>query len=435
MRQRISIAKEKAPVEKTKTKLVDLEVTKVDFVPAGASQDPNNPAVGAHIKLFKGKDGEPGAEGDVEKLTVLQKIAKLLGINLSEPVAKEAKTFSEEVQAMRARQIFSQLWDYWYALEDSIRSILSDDTVDKKALIMGSVDQFNTTVSQTIETWLNMNPQTVAKATLEIPAEVIERLQKAQTTLGQIITGAEAPKVEPITKNKTETEGLKEMKIDITKVKPEDREFLFKVDFNALDKLSADDKARLEKIKTEAGEEDVNKSKPNPAPAAPITTLPEEVLKNLDPVVKSTIESIMGTAADAVQKAAAAQEVVKQMQEANKVNEYITKARAEYGNIPGIDPAVVGPVMKSLADNNPTALTALETVLKAADAAIKGSSLFKEFGGSRQVATGSAWDKVQKAAEDIRKANPALSMAQAIAKVGDINPQLIAEYEVESEAE
>jgi hypothetical protein len=434
MRRRINIFKGTDPVNKA-TKLVDLEVTKVDFVPAGASQDPDNPGTGAHIKLVKSKEGTAGAGTEPDnqaELTVLQKIAKALGFKIAEPVAKEARTFSEEIQAIKARQIFSQLWDYWYALEGSIRSILTDDTVDRKALIMGSVDQFNVTVSQVIEEWLNMNPETIQKQAPTIPTDRLERLQKAYAALGEIITAPQG--TTPINKNKSETEGIGEMKINITKVKPEDREFLFKLDFNALDKLSAEDAARLAKIKADAGEEE-------PAPvakgtaAAPGLGLPEDVIKALDPSVKAAIDNILKSATDAVATATAAQEVVKQMQDANKTGEFITKARAEYGNIPGVDPVIVGQVMKSLADSNPTALTALDTVLKAADAAIKSSKLFKEFGAAGGGNAGSAWDKITKAAEDIRKANPKLSQAQAIEKVGEINPELIEEYEAEGDQE
>ena len=60
--------------------------------------------------------------------------------------------------------------------------------------------------------------------------------------------------------------------------------------------------------------------------------------------------------------------------------------------------------------------------------ALAQSDLCKNLGG-RNVQTGSAEEKLQKAAQDIRKNNPSLSESQSYVKACEANPELTAEVE------
>ncbi|MCX8070292.1 MAG: hypothetical protein N2738_07290 [Thermodesulfovibrionales bacterium] len=348
-----------------KTKLKDLTVNKIDLVPDGGNQH-------ANIKIFKSKD----------------------------KLKKEAKSFSDNLISQKLRNLSSDLWDYFYALQDSIVSILQDEGAEKESALKTSISQFTTTIEQTVIPW--------AKGI------IFKKKQEEKTKQEEV-----------------------SMKLDLAKIKQEDREFVFKIDFTKLESLSAEDKAKLEKIKEYAGETEepktVEKGKDDGKDGKE-DDKKDDVLKgldDLDPVLKSIILKAQVAADAAEERAKQAEQLAKSLQEATKTNEFIAKAKNEFGSLPGVQPETLGPVLKQLQETDPTALKSLEEVLKAANAVVQKSAAFAEFGSSGLGASGSAWAKIEKAAEDLRKVNPNLTKAQAIEKVGEINPDLLAEYENE----
>ena len=68
-------------------------------------------------------------------------------------------------------------------------------------------------------------------------------------------------------------------------------------------------------------------------------------------------------------------------------------------------------------------------LLDSAVAATAG--IFAEVGkrGSQESANGSAWDKIEKKAAEIRKNEPSLGYHESIDKACAQNPELVAEYE------
>ena len=106
-----------------------------------------------------------------------------------EKACQEATTFSEELQRQRMYKISCELWDYLYALADSISSTLSDDTVDREAVIRASLQQFVETVGNALPVWLSGD--TVEKAGKKIAASRLERLRRCRKILDEIIAEAE----------------------------------------------------------------------------------------------------------------------------------------------------------------------------------------------------------------------------------------------------
>jgi len=102
----------------------------------------------------------------------------------------EASTFAEEMYNLKLCKAEGELWDYLYALYDSIWKTLRDDTVDREAIIRASLQQFVETVGNALPAWLSGD--SVEKAGRKIASDRLEKLKEARRILDEIITEAEA---------------------------------------------------------------------------------------------------------------------------------------------------------------------------------------------------------------------------------------------------
>lgn len=114
-------------------KLKKLSVTSVDLVDQGANPE-------AHVRLFKRKEDEPETDPDARQ----------------EEVEKEVSTFGENFNHELLRTITSQMFDCYYALSDSLSSIICDGTLDTQAkayMMLQSLDEFSNTVRSAAGDW------------------------------------------------------------------------------------------------------------------------------------------------------------------------------------------------------------------------------------------------------------------------------------------
>lgn len=410
-------------------KLKDLEVTKVDFVDAGDNKR-------ADVLLFKHKDGpsepppsepEAGAPGILKRfLTWFAKAAGASAEELDaalEAVEKDATTFDEKLAQRQKRQAADEIWDYCWMLNDSLCSIFWDDEVpdgDKGSKMEASVDEFVVAVKAAIPKWVEGTPARIAK---EQPAITPERLELAKRTyerLGDLIAKAEpaAPAEEPETpprdgeKHPIDKEGVfDDMKIDKSKLTPEEV-------------------AALEAIEKKAGIPDeppvggdtppAPAAAPEPAPTAKAAPAPapvagnddEDIYKGLHPAVRAELERLR-------KQADAAEE--RELQEVAKKYEIIGKKAEE-----------LVPMLKSLKAAGGDAYAQMITVLDASVAAVEKSGIFTEIGksgGASVSGADSAWTQIEKHAEAIQKAAPAMSWAEAVDKACEQHPDLVHEYE------
>ena len=145
------------------TKLKDLSITSTDLVEQGANPD-------AKIRLFKKKNA---SDDDAPSENLLQKaIAALQGVfgrTCSEYerssyaahanqslVQKEAGTFSDEMEERKLREVCSEVWDFTYAIDDSLCSIVFDMDLSedqKRVMMMTSLDEFAETLRTAIPNW------------------------------------------------------------------------------------------------------------------------------------------------------------------------------------------------------------------------------------------------------------------------------------------
>lgn len=404
------------------SKLKDLTVTKVAFVPEGDNK-------GADILLFKSKDGAPATEpaktpplakggektdGAVKKF--FSAIAKALGLQdesvdqAIEEIAKgrDAVTFGEKMDEVKRRKVTSEIWDICYALEESLCSIIIDDEVaeaDKPELMQQSLDEFSAAVKDIIPTWATGKTMSkINKAEHPMTSARLDIVKAAKAKLEAIIAKAEEGSTAKETGGQeptTTTKGVHEdMKIDKSKLTPEE--------LAALDAIEK--KAGIQEAPAPAGTAPTGVEKGVAAPAATEPTPPEgeDIYKGLHPAVKAELERLRKSA-DAAED--------RELGEIAKKYEIIGKKAEE-----------LVPLFKSLKAAGGNAYEQMLTVLDAGVAAVEKSGLFSEI-GKKGNGESNAWVAIEKHADDIQKAMPTITRAQAIDKACEQHPELVHEYE------
>ena len=194
------------------TKLKNLKVKKVDFVDEGANPD-------AHIELFKRKDGKPEEdpkkpkeddeegekqnEGGVMK-RLLSAIAKMVGINpgelnsaIEEIEKGNSESFKEKMAQRKAQKIADEIWDFCYALQSSLCSVLWDEDLDgagATAAMIENLDEFYSVVKDAISQWSDGKVSNIAKNDQEISEEELAVMKSAQVRLNVAIQKASEEK-------------------------------------------------------------------------------------------------------------------------------------------------------------------------------------------------------------------------------------------------
>ena len=159
--------------------------------------------------------------------------------------------------------------------------------------------------------------------------------------------------------------------------------------------------------------------------------LSKEAIAKMDPetqaVVKQLLEENVVTKAEAKE----AKQIAKELKEEKILKEYVKKAE----DLPhlAIEPLKFGPVLKALGEGHPDEFSEIFRVLKAADAAIEKSELFKEVGkaGSGE---SSAEAAVYAKARGLVAKDGDLTFEEAVSKVLEEDPELYEKYEDERQA-
>lgn len=411
-------------------KLKDLLVTKIDFVDAGANPE-------ANIVLFKRKPEGAAAEKKPQTAGgffrgVVAAIAKSVGATeeqidaAMEEIAKgDAVTFGDKMAQRQLRRTADEIWDYCYALEESLCSILRDQEIpaeNKPTLMTQSCAEFTAAVTAAIPKWSAGVPTKVEKAAGQPMTE--ERLQiakEARDRLDDMIAKAEPkkPAGEPETppdegeQDTIDKEGdCKDMKIDKSK-------------------LSAEELAALEAIEKKAG---IPEETPAPAVSATLTDT-GTVAKSAEPTPAPAAAPAVD--ADDIYKGmhpAVAEELKNLRKFRKETEDREIMAVAKKYELLGKKPEELAPVLKSLKAAGGTAYADMIGVLDANLAVVQASPAFTEIGkrggtGSPVCDADAAWAQIEKKAEEIRKSVPTLSYAQAIDKACEQNPDLVQQYE------
>lgn len=156
--------------------------------------------------------------------------------------------------------------------------------------------------------------------------------------------------------------------------------------------------------------------------------LSKEAIAKMDPETQSIVKQLLEENNATKAEAKEARQIAKELKEEKILKEYIEKA----GELPhlAIEPLKFGPVLKALGEGHPGEFEEIFRVLKAADAAIKKSELFKEIGkaGSSESDAEAA---VYAKAKGLVAKDADLNFDEAVAKVLDGDPDLYERYEDE----
>lgn len=349
------------------TKLKDLTVTKVDFVDQGANPD-------AYICLFKRKDGE-----HIEK--------------------KDAKLFTATLEKEERREQAGTVFDYCYALADSLTSIIMDDdlTPDARSTMADqSIKEFS-------ETLKNAGVFTGGKA----PDGIQKSVEMEQARLAFLTKRG-------LTDTLKEKEEHDTMKIDKSKMTPEEAAMLesFEKKYGI-----ADEPAPAAPTNGNAAD-GVAKGAPAPEPAAPEPT-PTAPDGNAD--VRKALTDM--------QEAYSKQ--TKEVEELRKrlEMEQLTQVAKKYEILGKNQTELV----QKLYDYRKAGGTIYDDYIALLDQnldLVNKSHMFSEIGTSRQGDMNSEGMLNAKAAE-IAKSTAGISQAEAIARAFEQNPELAAQYEQE----
>lgn len=426
-----------------KTKLTHLDVNEVSMVDAGANQH-------AHVMLYKNRDGKV-PEGAAQQETAksgLRKLFSAIGkaLNVSQEDVdsavnsiEKADTFSQKMEERKLRRISDEIWDVCYALESSLASIIRDEEVmDKAGMMNQSVDEFTPAIKALITSWAAGKSAQIAKSadgiTVEHMQETAERLEEMieKAGGGQAKTGEAKSNEEIPPSGETEDEsgkdgktqknlegGIPDMKFNEANMTAAD-----KLAFDYLKKNYGIDDGSAGGVEgAENGQEGVSKG---------ITILPvengaQDVQRTQEPAQQGAGEDIYKGLHPAV---AAELKDLRKRAEAAEDAELLNVAK-KY-EIIGKKPEELVPTLKMLKAAGGTAYADMIGTLDSAVSMVENSGVFGEIGkrGNGSAAgAGDAWAKIEKHAEDIRKASPQLSHAEAIDEACVQHPELVAEYE------
>ena len=378
--------------EKKPNVLRNMKISSVSVVDQGANQH-------AHIKVAKRAEGEPEEESGTNPVendeAVFARIGKMIAKALhidkadSEEITRgDAVTFE---QIEDNRELADKIWRITDALNSSLFSILRDKDItgeQKAAMITQTADQVAAAIKTDIAGKIG-GEESMSKGAEE-PGEEGAGNMPTETQDSQQPAVEDKPvKTEPVGKQHpagdTQQEGDIDMKFNKSAMTPEE-------------------KAQLEELEKKYGvvEETPEEAKPEYV---------EDIYKGLHPAVKAEMENLRKFREEA---------------ENRELNEI-----AKRYTIIGKKPEELVPMLKSLRAAGGTAYDDMIALLDSTKEAVEKSGVFGEIGKSGSAAgTGdSAWNKIEKAAAEVMSANVNMTRAQAIEKVCDEHPELVAEYE------
>lgn len=418
-------------------KLKDLEVTKVDFVNAGANQR-------ADIKLFKKREPILEMPADTADLEAAQThiskpalkrffyaICKKLGISVDgmeaqlEDVQKgeAAHTFGEKMTEVSRQDIADEMWRVCYALQSALQSILYDEELDSekaRSMMEESLSDFSDVITSAIGSWSEGRHSEIKKARSWDQSD-LDGMEAFRARLDEYIQ-----------KMKENQGGLEEMlKIDKSKMTPEEAavydEIIKKYAVETDRSEGAGGEVVKNKVKLEENEDEIDDSVDTSKKETTKKSIPDvkeeedNLYKGLHPLVAAELKALQKFRDDAE---------TKELMDVAKKYEIIGKK-----------PEELVPTLKSLRAAGGSAYSDMLSTLDAAVAMVNASGAFGEIGksgtykgniGYQGITKSSSESKVDAIAKGYMEKDPAMSYTDAVAKAWENNPDLMAEYENES---
>jgi hypothetical protein len=388
-------------------KLKNLKITSTDLVDQGANPD-------AHIRLFKRKTAPDAAPADPAPETLLQKaIAALQGVFGEAPVKKSANTFDEEMQQERQRKVTGQMWDFCYALCDSLSSITWDDELtddDKRNKMNTSIDQFASTMREAIPLWSAGNTIEVQNdgSVVAKSAALDELLLKYAKAVGGSTNENDTKKSANSQKEETDT-----MRIDKSKMTPEE--------------LTA-----YEAIEKKYGMAEPEGTTPTAAPAdagngnGSVAKGAEQSAGETGSAAPDMHPEVKKALADMAEIRKAQTAEIDELKKSLEIKD-LTMVAKKY-EIIGKKAEELAPKLYDLKKAGGTAYDDFVGLLNEQVTLVEKSALFSEIGTARGGISGSD-AKLETAIAEVRKNNSDISSPEAVVKAFENNPEMSAEYD------
>lgn len=397
---------------KGKTKLKGLEVSKVDFVDAGA-----NP--GADIVLTKRQE-PPAGEGFWKGLIAYIKKQMAADPQAAQAAAEAveksgAQTFNDRISQRSLDRIQDEIWNVCYALEGSLISILRDEELDpdeKKEAMEQSAEEFSQAVGGFIARWCKgttANVEKQLKGAFEPQPEALLAIRDLlDRKIGQAgeVTKQNSPAEEP-----ENEKGGSEMKIDKSKMTPEDAaqfERMAKA-YGWSEEAEAAGAAGQEGSGSAAAQAGMGSQAAQP-PAGSTAAGEDGVNKGLHPAVQAELEALRKMRQELEGR---------ELYEVAKKYEVIGKKADE-----------LAPVLKSMKAAGDDSYNSYLAILDEMVSMQEASGMFGEIGkAGGHVPAGAtdedvAFQKARGAAAEIRKSRPELTQEQAIDLAISQDPEL-----------
>ena len=408
-----------------KTKLVDMQIDSVDLVDQGANQD-------AFIRLFKRRDGEPEADPDAG---LFEKFYGCLTKRFQAEVKdnpdsadgeegiekKEAQTFSDEMDREKMQRIVGEMYDFCYALSDSLSSILCDKDLApdaKKTMMLTSLTEFEEAAKGATAYWSE------GKSAKEKEADTgIQKSAAQQAALSKLLEShGLGDNPQPQAQNDTvKKEVIDTMTIDKSKMTPEEQATLaeFEKKYGVPDDNGNGDNP-------EAGNgsqgEDVNKNAPAPAAQPAQAAEPQGQSTELHPEVAKALADFQ----ELTKRQTAEMEELKKSLEIERLT-----AVAKKYEVLGKKADELAPKLYELKKAGSTVYDEYVALLDESLATVTKGGLFGEIGSNNSGSAGMEQSINIKAAEITKAAIDGITAPDAIIKAWEENPELAAQYDRE----
>jgi hypothetical protein len=190
---------------------------------------------------------------------------------------------------------------------------------------------------------------------------------------------------------------------------------------NPTDDISNDNlEAALAKAQARIAELEAHSSAPVEAPSE------DDILKAAPEAVVKMVADLRAEKAEAVAKAAAAEEELTKERSAAADAEAVEKARA-WSNL-SIDPTVIGPALRRLVAMDESLAKSITDALTAANAQAEAGSIFTEIGKAAPVMEGDAMSRLYTLAKAAVDTGSSTTVEQALADLAVANPSLYSDY-------
>ena len=163
---------------------------------------------------------------------------------------------------------------------------------------------------------------------------------------------------------------------------------------------------------------------------APGAVLSKEALEKMDPATQAIVKQLQEENTATKAEAREARQMAKELKDEQVLKEYVAKAE-ELQSLP-VQPLKLGPIMKTIGEAHPEEFEEIFRLLKAADAVIEKSELFREFGKSGPGESSAEAQIYAKARAMVAKDGD-LTFEEAVEKVMDLEPELYEKSEAERE--